>query len=100
MRRRGSSGDDPVVLSIDAGDVEVIGTGNELTFAIRGHRKLKSGRYEFMRVRVSACRHSVKLLLDQLREMHARDRRRIQRELARIEEETRALMPPSGGTGV
>lgn len=45
------------------------------------------------RLEVGACRGAVKLLLNALREMHVRDKERINRELARISSEQRALVP-------
>jgi hypothetical protein len=69
------------------------GTGSELTFKFRAQRKTKAGTLEYYHLEVGACRGSVKLLLNALREMHVRDKERINRELARISSEQRALVP-------
>lgn len=67
------------------------GCGDELTFRVSAHRKMRSGDYDFYELQLKACRYSVTSLLQQLRAMHVRDRERLAREESRIKGEVRAL---------
>jgi hypothetical protein len=67
------------------------GCGSELTLKLRAYRKTKAGTPERYELELKACRYSVKQLLDGLKQMHVRDRERIQGELNRIAREQNAL---------
>jgi hypothetical protein len=67
------------------------GCGDELTIKLRGYRTTKAGTAEVYDLSLKCCRYSVKQLLEGLKDMHVRDRERIQRELGRIEREVNAL---------
>lgn len=67
------------------------GSGSELTFKLRGQRTTKAGTTEFYEIELKVCRWGIKNLLTKLREMHVRDRERIQSELARIDQEANTL---------
>lgn len=67
------------------------GCGDELTFSVSGHRKMRAGDYQFFELKLKACRYSVHRLISQLREMHVRDRERLKREEGRIQDEVKAL---------
>lgn len=67
------------------------GCGSELTLKMRAFRTTKAGTPERYELELKACRYSVKQLLEGLRNMHVRDRERIQGELNRIEREVNAL---------
>lgn len=91
--KRGATTDRRRVLAFDVTGVVVHGRGDKLRFEVRCCTKLKSGRYEYVQIDLHACRFSVKHLLTSLKEMHARDREQIAAELARIDSETKALLP-------
>lgn len=67
------------------------GCGSEITIKLRAFRTTKAGTPERFEFELKASRYSVKQLLEGLRNMHARDRERIQSELNRIEREVNAL---------
>jgi hypothetical protein len=70
------------------------GCGSDLTFKISAGRDTKAGTTERYELTLECCRWSVTQLLDGLKLMHVRDRERIQRELARIDQEANALRGP------
>jgi hypothetical protein len=67
------------------------GSGSELTFKFTACRETKAGTQERYTIELKSCRWVVGQLLSKLKEMHVRDRERIQAELARIEREVNAL---------
>jgi hypothetical protein len=82
------------VIKLQLGDVyldAIEGCGSELTLKLRAYRKTKAGTPERYELELKACRYSVKQLLDGLKQMHVRDRERIQGELNRIAREQNAL---------
>ena len=91
--RTGESPTKPRLMRVEVCSVEVHGSADKITFEVRGYRDLKSGSTEYLRIDLASCRWSVKHLLAELKSMHARDRERIAAELARIDNETKALLP-------
>lgn len=82
------------VIRLRLGDVHleaIEGCGSELTLKLRAFRTTKAGTPERYELELKACRYSVKQLLDGLKQMHVRDRERIQGELNRIAREQNAL---------
>jgi hypothetical protein len=71
--------------------VAIEGCGSEITLKLRTSRTTKAGTHIFYTISLNVCRWGVKTLLVGLRDMHVRDRERIQRELARIDNEVNAL---------
>ncbi len=69
----------------------VDGCGDELTFKVRGHRTTKGGTTEFYELTLCVCRYSVLHLQRALRDMHKRDRARLENEQRRIEREITEL---------
>jgi hypothetical protein len=67
------------------------GSGSELTFRFTASRETKAGTQELYTIELEVCRWGVGQLLAKLKEMHVRDRDRIQAELQRIEREVNAL---------
>lgn len=92
-RKRGTTPDHRVIHDMRVTRVDVRGDANELTFLVLGYRETRDERTEYVELRLRACRYSVTHLLTELKNMHARDRERIQRELARIDGESKALLP-------
>jgi hypothetical protein len=70
---------------------ELIGCGEKLTLKARGFRTTKAGTPERYELEIAMCRYGVKQFLAKVKEMHVRDRERINRELARIGNEISAL---------
>ena len=82
------------VIKLQLGDVlldATNGCGNDITIKLRAFRTTKAGTPERYEIELKACRYSVKQLLDGLKQMHVRDRERIQSELNRITREQNAL---------
>lgn len=85
-----------IKLTLDVGSLTAIdGCANDLTFKVIAHRKTKAGTHERYELELKACRYSVKQMLDGIKLMHARDRERINSELARIQREINALQVQS-----
>lgn len=80
-------------LYVSLDDIE--GEGEELTFKLRGHRTLKSGRIERFELDLLSCRYGVLQILDRLSKMHQRDRERIEVERRRIDREVKRLTEES-----
>ncbi len=70
---------------------DLTGSGDKLALKARAWRTTKAGTRELYNLEIALCRYGVKQFLGKLKEMHARDRERIHRELARIESEINAL---------
>ena len=73
----------------------VEGCGSELTFHVIGYRETKAGTPERYELKLKAYRCAAQTLLREMRKMHARDRERLARETARIEQEIQTLTEPS-----
>jgi hypothetical protein len=77
---------------LTSGHLEAIeGSGSEVTFKFTASRDTKAGTHELYTIELKVCRWGVSQLLGKLKEMHVRDRDRIQAELVRIEREVNAL---------
>lgn len=78
-------------LTLDGTLDAVEGSGDALTFKVRGYRRTKAGNHEAYHLEFKACRGTVKKLLVAIDEMHTRDQARILEEKARIRSERRIL---------
>jgi len=88
--------DKHISLTLKAHLDSIEGCGDEVKFKVRGHRKNAAGNYEHYTLELTACRHSVRMILAELRKMHVRDRERLAREATRIEREVRELTTEQG----
>lgn len=80
-------------LELEAHLNAIEGDGSELIFLVKGFRTTKAGTPERYELKLKACRYAVKCLLAEIRKMHVRDRERLVRESARIDEEIGSLRP-------
>lgn len=67
------------------------GDGGELVVVCQAERKTKAGTPERYFLRLKLCRFGLAELLGEVRKMHVRDRQRLAREKARIDEEINSL---------
>lgn len=74
-------------LNLRAGLREITGDGEELVFVVSAWRENAAGNSEQYELKLRACRHSVRVILRELRKMHLRDRERLTREKQRIDRE-------------
>ena len=76
------------------GSPEIGGTGSDLTLKLEGHRVNKAGNIEEYKIEAGIGRHHIQRLARQIATMHERDRKRLERELKRIELEQQAITQP------
>jgi len=78
-------------------NIEFVGAGESITMQFNTWRQKETGNYERTVVKVKLGRWAISRLIDQLRQLHIRDRDRLANEAARIEREvarlTRELQP-------
>lgn len=73
------------------GHPTIEGVGERLVFTVSAYRKTKTGRRVDYVFEIEGCRHSVRQLAEQIRNMQDRDLERIARETARITNEVAVL---------
>lgn len=72
-------------------NIELVGEGERITMQFNTWRQKKSGAYERTVVKVKMSRWAISRLLDQVRQLHIRDRERLANEQARIVREVARL---------
>lgn len=79
-------------LLLECGSPIIEGSGEMLTFKINGWRKTKTGTHEQYELELRGCRHTVKLLAEQIAAMQVRDRQRLDNEINRLKREIAPLV--------
>lgn len=72
-------------------NIELVGAGETVTMQFNTWRTKESGNYERTVVKVKMSRWAISRLMDQVRQLHIRDRQRLANEAARIEREIARL---------
>jgi hypothetical protein len=79
-------------LELDCFHIESVdGCGDELRVKLKAERKTRTGTPERYQLTLKVCRYGLREFLGGVKQMHIRDRERINSELARIEREINAL---------
>jgi hypothetical protein len=76
------------------GSVELTGEGDDIKLRFSASRKTRTGQYVGYDVQLELGRFQIQKLLRQVATMHRRDRRRLERELSRIDSERNAIDQP------
>lgn len=80
-------------IALENGSLDAVeGSGGSRTFKISATRKYKSKRYERVSIELMTCRHVITQLLNEIKEIHKRDRARMAEMTARIEREVKGLL--------
>lgn len=79
-------------LLLECGSPIIEGSGEVLIFKVSGWRKTKTGTHEQYALELRACRHTIKLLSEQIAAMQVRDRQRLEHELGRLKRELAPLV--------
>ena len=74
--------------------IDIEGCGSDIKLMLTAHRMNKRKVYERYELEINVGRWSIRQLARQIATMHARDRERIQKELARIEDEVSSIKQP------
>jgi hypothetical protein len=72
-------------------NIDLVGQGETVTMQFQTWRQKESGNYERTAVKVKLSRWAISRLIDELRRLHIRDRKRLEDEAARINREVARL---------
>lgn len=72
-------------------NITIVGEGEKMSLQFNTWRRKESGNYERTIVKVNISRWAISRLMDQIRQMHIRDRERLKNESARIDREIERL---------